>query len=172
MNRMSEMNNTVCDCLAERLLKAFREKCFTFSAAESCTGGLTNARLTAIAGSSDVVLGGVVSYSNSVKEKVLGVRAETLSSYGAVSENTAAEMAEGVRRITEASISVSITGVAGPGGGSKEKPVGTVCFGVASDRGVRTETKYFESTLSRSEIRRLASDYALTLALDEASCEV
>lgn len=172
MEKMSEMNNTACDCLAVRLLEVFRAGSFTFAAAESCTGGLTNARLTAVAGSSDVVFGGVVSYSNEVKMKVLGVSENTLSSFGAVSEETAYEMADGVRRITGADIAVSVTGIAGPSGGSDTKPVGTVCFGVASPSGVVTETEHFGSTLSRGEIRRLASDHALTLAVKAAEKEV
>lgn len=172
MDKMCEMNNTVCDCLAEHLLEVFRKRGYTFASAESCTGGLTSARLTAIAGSSDVVEGGVVSYSNDVKMKVLSVSAETLAAYGAVSEETAREMAEGVRRITGADIAVSITGIAGPSGGSAEKPVGTVCFGVATLAGVTCETVHFESTLSRGEIRRLASDHALTLSVAAAEKEV
>lgn len=153
------------DELATRVLCALRSKRMTVSFAESCTGGLACTRLTSVAGSSDVVLGGVVSYSNEVKKMVLGVKEDTLSSLGAVSEMTAKQMAEGVRSITGADASVSITGIAGPGGGSREKPVGTVCFGVCTEDGVRTVTVHFDSSLSRGEIRLLASDFALKLAL-------
>lgn len=156
------------DKYAEELLALFRERGLTFAAAESCTGGLINARLTSVAGSSDVVLGGVVSYSNSVKENALSVRAETLQSFGAVSEQTAKEMAEGVRRIIMADIAVSVTGIAGPGGGTEKKPVGTVCFGVAWKDKAETVTKHFGKTLSRREIRALASDFAIELAAEKA----
>ncbi len=160
------------DILARGLLDVFAEKGLTFAAAESCTGGMILSRLTAIAGSSSVVEGGVVSYSNCVKEKVLGVKSETLLSFGAVSEETAAQMAEGVKKITGADIAVSVTGIAGPDGGSDEKPVGTVCFGISTENKTKTETKHFGALLSREKIRRLASDYALTLALSEAGKEI
>ncbi len=153
---------------SEKLLSLFREKKLTFAAAESCTGGLINAALTAVPGSSDVVLGGVVSYSNSVKESALGVRSETLASYGAVSENTAREMAIGARSLCKSDIAVSVTGIAGPGGGTKEKPVGTVCFGVCSPLGCKSTVERFDSSLSRDEIRALACGYALELAAAEA----
>ncbi|MBE6714511.1 MAG: nicotinamide-nucleotide amidohydrolase family protein [Ruminococcaceae bacterium] len=153
---------------AERLLSLFREKKLTLAAAESCTGGLINAILTAVPGSSDVVLGGVVSYSNSVKERALGVKSETLISCGAVSENTAREMAIGVRRLCGSDIAVSVTGIAGPRGGTEEKPVGTVCFGVCSSLGCSSTVARFDSTLSRDEIRALSCIYALELAAAEA----
>lgn len=156
------------DILAEQLLCEFFEKGLTFAAAESCTGGLITERLTEIAGSSAVVEGGIVSYSNKVKQRLLGVRAETLTSFGAVSEETAREMAEGARAATGADIAVSVTGIAGPGGGSDEKPVGTVCFGVTSQYGTKAETVHFDSTLERGTIRRLASDHAIKLALSWA----
>lgn len=165
------MNITDKDALAVKLLETFREKGLTFAAAESCTGGLVNARLTAVAGSSDVVEGGVVSYSNNVKMRLLGVKEGTLVAYGAVSEETAGEMAVGVRESTGADISVSVTGIAGPGGGSEEKPVGTVCFGVASSKKTKTQTMHFGNDLTRGEIRALASDHALTLATEAAENE-
>lgn len=163
--------NGKCDSISIKLLDTFRARGLTFAAAESCTGGLVNERLTAIAGSSDVVEGGVVSYSNNVKMRLLGVKEETLASFGAVSEETAREMAEGVKRATGADIGVSVTGFAGPGGGTADKPVGTVCFGVATDSMTKTETQHFGSELSRDEIRRLASDHALTLATEAAENE-
>ena len=165
------MANEKNDSVSKRLLDTFRARGLTFAAAESCTGGLVNARLTSHAGSSDVVEGGVVSYSNNVKMRLLGVKEETLSCFGAVSEETAREMAEGVKRATGADIAVSVTGIAGPGGGTEKKPVGTVCFGVATDSMTKTITQHFGSELSRDGIRRLASDYALTLATEAAENE-
>lgn len=159
------------DKACEELLSLFREKGLTIAAAESCTGGLILQRLTAVPGSSDVVEGGVVSYSNGVKMKLLGVKEETLRAFGAVSENTAYEMAEGVRAATGADIAISVTGIAGPGGGSSEKPVGTVCFGVSRRDAVYTETQHFDKTLSRDEIRILASDRAILLAAKAAENE-
>ena len=153
---------------AKELLSVFQKKGLTFSSAESCTGGMICESLTDLAGSSSVVLGGVVSYSNEVKMKVLGVSAYTLSSVGAVSEETAYEMAEGVNRLTGADISVSVTGIAGPGGGSLEKPVGTVCFGVTCKGITKTEKQNFPSTLSRDEIRRLSAAHAMNMAIDAA----
>jgi nicotinamide-nucleotide amidase len=109
------------------LLKA---RGWTVCAAESCTGGLVLHRLTNIAGSSAYVLGGVVTYSNEAKQKLVGVREATLIAYGAVSEQTAAEMVMGVRALFDADLAVSITGIAGPGGGTPEKPVGLTYIGL------------------------------------------
>lgn len=169
MEKALQMNN---DALAKALLEALLKEKLTVAFAESCTGGICQARVTALPGSSAAVEGGVVSYSNNVKKSVLGVKEETLSAFGAVSVETAREMAEGVRRITGADIAVSVTGIAGPGGGSDEKPVGTVCFGVSLGEGVFAERVQFESTLSRAEIRSLASDHALSLALKASKREV
>jgi PncC family amidohydrolase len=103
---------------------------WTVCAAESCTGGLVMHRLTNISGSSAYVLGGVVSYSNEAKQKLLGVKEETLIAYGAVSEQTALEMVAGAQKLFDADLAVSITGIAGPGGGSPEKPVGLTYIGL------------------------------------------
>ncbi len=141
----------------------------TLACAESCTGGLVAKLVTDIAGSSEVFEGGVVSYSNEVKMKILGVSEKTLAAHGAVSEETAREMALGVRVRLGADIGVSTTGIAGPGGGPPEKPVGTVCFGIASKLGVRTYTKHFGEALSRDEVRRFSAHFALSLVA--AECE-
>ena len=98
----------------------------TIATAESCTGGLLASTLTDIEGSSDYVLGGVISYSNEVKQNLLGVRPSTLAQHGAVSPETAGEMARGVRRLLASDLAVAVTGIAGPGGGSPDKPVGLV----------------------------------------------
>ena len=129
--------------------------------AESCTGGLLGARLTAISGSSAVVLGGVIAYSNEVKQQLLGVRAETLAEHGAVSEATAVEMAAGARRATGAEIGISITGIAGPDGGTHEKPVGLVWIAVNVADRVRTHGSRFVG--DRGEIRFRATQAALDL---------
>ena len=100
----------------------------TIATAESCTGGLLASTLTDIAGSSDYVLGGVISYNNWVKQNLLGVLPGTLEHHGAVSPETAAEMAQGVRRLLVSDLAVAVTGIAGPGGGTHDKPVGLVCL--------------------------------------------
>ena len=128
---------------AENLVSLLRARGLTCATAESCTGGGVGSAITAVPGSSDVFLGGVVSYSNDVKHRVLGVDGETLAAHGAVSAETAAQMAEGARGLLRADLAVSITGIAGPGGGSDEKPVGLVWFGLASASGVRTEKCLF-----------------------------
>jgi nicotinamide-nucleotide amidase len=116
---------------AEELLSLCRARQLTIATAESCTGGLIAATLTAIAGSSDVVDRGFVTYSNQAKTEMLGVPAPLIASVGAVSEAVAAAMAEGVLDRSSADIAVSVTGVAGPSGGSAEKPVGLVWLGLA-----------------------------------------
>lgn len=110
----------------------------TVSVAESCTGGMISHLFTAVPGSSTYFLGSVTSYANSVKENVLGVPGEIIEKYGAVSSECAAAMAEGVRKLTGSDFSVSTTGIAGPGGGSEEKPVGLVWIGVSSEQGTQT----------------------------------
>jgi nicotinamide-nucleotide amidase len=110
----------------EHVLELCRERGLTIATAESCTGGLVAARLTSIPGSSDVVLGGVVAYSNDVKERELGVPGALIAEHGAVSAEVAEAMARGARERLGAGVAVSVTGVAGPGGGTAEKPVGLV----------------------------------------------
>ena len=122
----------------------------TVSAAESCTGGLISSLFTSVPGSSDYYLGSVTSYANSVKTGVLGVPAEIIEKYGAVSEECVREMAEGVRRITGSDFSVATSGIAGPGGGSDTKPVGLVCIGVSSQMGTETFRMVFKGDRKRN----------------------
>ncbi len=141
-----------------------REAHLTIAAAESCTGGLILKRLTDIPGSSTYVLGGVVSYANSVKERVLGVESGVLVREGAVSEPVARQMAEGVRRLLGADVALSVTGIAGPGGGTAEKPVGLTYIGLSAPEG--TWVRRFVWTGDRTENRRLSADAAFRLVLD------
>lgn len=145
--------------IAERLVELLRARGLTCATAESCTGGGVGAALTAVPGSSAVFLGGVVSYANAVKRDVLGVSAATLDTVGAVSPETAAQMADGARRLTKADLAVSVTGIAGPGGGSAEKPVGLVWFGLATPDGTRTERAIFAG--DRAAVRANAVTHAL-----------
>lgn len=132
------------------------------STAESCTGGMVAAALTDIPGSSAVVERGFVTYTNTAKQEMLGVSAETLADHGAVSEEVAREMADGALTHSQAQLSVSITGIAGPGG-SEFKPEGRVCFGLAvQGRPTRTETVEY-GALGRDNVRRAARDHALDL---------
>jgi nicotinamide-nucleotide amidase len=148
---------------AGALLDLCRAKGFKIATAESCTGGLVAALLTEIAGSSDVVDRGLVTYSNDAKRELLGVAAETLAAHGAVSEATAREMAAGALRASHANLAVSITGVAGPGGGSAEKPVGLVHFACSGpgDRLVAVERRYGD--IGRSAVRLASVVQALAL---------
>jgi nicotinamide-nucleotide amidase len=149
------------DDLAGVVLKTCECRGFRIAVAESCTGGLLGARLTAIPGSSAVVQGGVIAYSNEVKRDLLGVRPETLEAYGAVSEQVAVEMAAGARRRTTAEIGIAITGVAGPGGGTPEKPVGLVWIAVDLSGTVRTHGSRFIG--DRAEIRFRSTQAALDM---------
>ncbi len=121
--------------LEEESGKLLREQGLTLAVAESCTGGLLGHCITEVAGSSNYFLGGIISYSNEAKEKLLGVRHETLLAQGAVSEETAREMAQGARRVLGSDLALAITGVAGPGGGTAEKPVGFTYVALADARG-------------------------------------
>ena len=130
-------------------LKAARGMLVT---AESCTGGWVAEAVTSIAGSSDWFERGFVTYSNASKEELLGVSANTLKEHGAVSEQTAREMAEGALARARGTLALAITGVAGPGGGSREKPVGTVCFAWADKKKTVVETRHFSG--DRESVRR------------------
>jgi nicotinamide-nucleotide amidase len=133
----------------------------TGATAESCTGGLVAKRLTDIPGSSAVVLGGFVTYTNNMKITQLGVRPETIASYTELSEQTAAEMARGARERTGADIGISTTGLAGPGGGSDDCPVGTVYIGISTKAGERTKRLSLSPQRKRDYIRTVAASHAL-----------
>ena len=150
------------------LLSALREAKMTVGTAESCTAGMISARIADIPGSSDVLLGGIVSYSNGVKMKLLGVSEKTLRDHGAVSEECAGEMADGARRALGCDIAVSVTGIAGPGGGTPEKPVGTVCFGISTADGTRTKTERFGEAGGRNGVRTLTVATVHASTHDEA----
>lgn len=128
------------EALAAEVLETARRRGVALAAAESCTGGLVCGALTAIAGSSDVLAGGLVSYSNAAKQALLGAPEALLAQYGAVSEPVARAMAEGALQALDADLAVAITGVAGPGGATAAKPVGMVCFATAM-RGGSTEAR-------------------------------
>jgi nicotinamide-nucleotide amidase len=150
--------------LAETVGNQLRERGCTISAAESCTGGLLSKLLTDVPGSSEYFLGSIVSYSNGVKHKMLGVDAHTLQCSGAVSENTAREMALGCLKRFSSDLSLSITGIAGPGGGSTSKPVGTVYICLAAEDGtLRVEKKKYLG--NRDTIRKRSANKALSMLL-------
>ena len=147
--------------LAEVVLALCREQRVTVGVAESCTGGLLGARLTAVPGSSDVMLGGVIAYDNAVKRDVLGVQRELLDTDGAVSEEVARAMAVGLRSVIVADAALAITGIAGPSGGTGDKPVGTVWIALAFRGNV--EAKRFAMVGDRAEIRHRSAQAALEM---------
>ena len=149
----SEQDDTLEECVG-RLLKAHGK---TMSTAESCTGGSIASLITSVSGSSEYYLGSVVSYANSVKTDVLGVPSEIIERNGAVSSECVAAMAEGVRKLTGTDYSVATSGIAGPGGGSDEKPVGTVWIGVSSQKGTETFKLHFRGDRKRN-IERFAAN--------------
>ena len=149
------------DSLEQVVGDGLRERKLTLAVAESCTGGLLSKRLTDIPGASDYYLGGVCSYSNSVKMKVLGVKKETLDTVGAVSPETAEQMAVGVANALGSDIGVGITGIAGPGGGTEDKPTGLVYISVWYDG--KFFTRKMQSSLGRDRVRMQAASTALDL---------
>lgn len=146
--------------LAGDLLAALAGRGMTMASAESCTGGMVAAAITDIPGASAVFRGGVVVYSNDAKVRLLGVQARTMASFGAVSEQTAQEMASGMARTIGADCAVAITGIAGPDGGSADKPVGTVWFGFAVRGATTAECAHFDG--DRHTIRQAATAWALS----------
>ena len=153
--------------IEKALVSELAAKGLTISCAESCTGGLIAKRITDVGGASAVFLGGVVTYTNQMKERLLGVEHEVLERYTAVSEPVAAAMAEGVRTRLGTDIGISTTGYAGPGGGDGETPVGTVYVGVSTAAGTKVTRFSFSGMRSREYVRTLAAGRALLLALRE-----
>ena len=149
--------------LAEVVLDACQARGLHVATAEACTGGLVAAALTAIAGSSDVVERGFVTYSNEAKAELLGVRPATIAAYGAVSAETAAAMAKGALQHSLADIAVAITGIAGPGGGSKQKPIGLVHFAAERRNGRRVARVKRYGNIGRSQVRKRSVAEALRL---------
>ncbi len=154
-----------CESIERALADALLERGLTFSCAESCTGGLIAKRLTELPGSSEFFMGGAVTYANSAKERVLGVKRETLEAYGAVSEQVAREMAEGARAVFGTDVAVSTTGIAGPGGGTPEKPVGTVCVGVSTAEKNFALTLHLSPRRDRAYIRTVSATNAMAEAI-------
>lgn len=152
---------------AETLLRLCRAKGLKLAMAESCTGGLVSAALTEIAGSSDVFIGGAVTYANEAKRDIIGVSSESLEKYGAVSEQVAEEMALGACKVFHAHIAASITGIAGPSGGSPEKPVGTVYIGVALNGVAHVSHHLFSG--DRRAIREQSAEAALNMLISQLS---
>ena len=146
--------------LALLLGQQLKEKNWWLATAESCTGGLVGKLITDVAGSSAWYTCGWITYSNVSKMRLLQVSAETLETHGAVSEQTAREMAIGALGNSDAQLAVSITGIAGPAGGSTEKPVGMVCFAWATQHSLQSSTQYFQG--NRQHIREQAAHYALS----------
>ena len=153
------------DSLERATVEYLRRNSLTLATAESCTGGLISKRITDVSGASEVFLGGCVTYANEAKIRLLGVKPETLSAYGAVSEETAREMAKGVREALGSDIGVSVTGIAGPSGGTPEKPVGTVYIGVSTASGESVRRLSLSAMRSREYIRIVSASNALDMVM-------
>ncbi len=158
------MNNEV---FAAEVVAAFKERGYTLAFAESCTGGLAAATVVSVPGASRVFFGSVVSYDNSVKNKLLFVEQNILDTVGAVSEECASQMALGAREQIGTDVAISVTGIAGPGGGTKEKPVGLVYIGVASKRGAYAKKLLLGDKGDRTAIRNASVAEMLKAVLDE-----
>ena len=163
-----EKNGNEMGKIEETVLEKLKEKKLKVATAESCTGGLISERITRVSGSSAVFDCGVCSYANEIKEKVLGVRHDTLSILGAVSAETAIQMAEGVKKLSGADIAVSTTGIAGPTGGTVQKPVGLVFMGVCTETEAYAIKLLLGEENTRDYIRAMASSAALFTVLSEA----
>lgn len=155
------LTDTVSAKSVERIASELAARHRTLAVAESCTGGLIAKWLTDAPGASHFFAGGVVAYANGAKRKLLGVRRETLERYGAVSDETAREMLAGIRRLMKSDAAIAITGIAGPSGGSPNKPVGTVWYGASVDNDTIMRCERFDG--SRTEVRERSAEAALRL---------
>ena len=147
--------------IEKRIGKMLKERGLKIAVAESCTGGLISSRITDISGASDYFEAGITTYSNESKIRLLNIPEDIVDRYGAVSEETAKSMAEGVKKTVHADIGVSVTGIAGPTGGTEGKPVGTVFIGLATKKATYVRKFFFDG--NRLEIRRKTSDAAFML---------
>ena len=164
LERLEEIRSLDTSVL-EDFHKVALEAGITIGTAESCTGGLVGKTLTDLGGSSGYYQGGIISYANSVKEQVLGVSSDTLATHGAVSEETATEMVEGVFRVLRTDYAIATTGIAGPGGGSLEKPVGLVYIGIGTPRGITVHKEIFIG--DRTSIRKSVAERAIQYVYKE-----
>jgi nicotinamide-nucleotide amidase len=147
------------DELANKLGRKLKRTRAVLVTAESCTGGWAAQVITSVAGSSDWFERGFVTYSNDAKRELLGVRHSTLKKHGAVSEQTALEMARGALARSKGTVALAVTGIAGPGGGSRDKPVGMVCFAWVDDKNMKSDTRHFSG--NRDSVRRQSVIHAL-----------
>ena len=153
------------DVLEEQVVEVLAKRGWTVTTAESCTGGLIAGTLVNVSGASEVLNEGYVTYSNEAKHRLLGVQIQTLEQYGAVSDQTAREMAEGAAKAAGADVAFASTGIAGPGGGTPEKPVGTVWIGVATPR--KSYAKLFTFSFTRERNIAKAASKAMEMLLEE-----
>ncbi len=151
--------------MINKLIEKLNENHLTISTAESCTGGMIGACITSVPGASNVYNEGYITYSNDAKERLLGVSHMTLETYGAVSGETAREMAEGARKKSNADIAVAVTGIAGPGGGTDQKPVGLVYIGVSTEKSVIAHKFIFQG--DRDDVRKSTVENAIRLAYEQ-----
>lgn len=151
--------------IEEQLINKLMEKNLHISCAESCTGGLIASRIVNVANASKVFDASFVTYANEAKMKYLGVSQATIINYGVVSEEVVSEMAIGTAKETNAQVTIAVSGIAGPSGGTEKKPVGMVCFGFYINGKIFTKTCQF-GALGRNEVRALSTEYALTTALE------
>lgn len=156
--------------MQETLLRLLKARGKTLALAESCTGGYISHRITMVPGASEVFYGGVVSYANHLKVEILGVKERDLMKYGAVSREVAEQMAMGVRRITGADVGVGVTGIAGPGGGTPQKPVGLVYIGFDVDGHVVVLKRLFEG-VSRGEFKERVAEEVFTFLIERLEGE-
>jgi len=161
---MGDEMDPVLESLSSKIGEILIQKGQTIASAESCTGGLLSHILTSVSGSSGYFIGGVVAYSNRIKEAALGVRTGTLAQFGAVSTQTAQEMADGIRTRFDSDIGLSTTGIAGPTGGTPEKPVGLVWIGISTKNGTHTIECHFDG--DRDQIKNSTVHKLLSLLLE------